>query len=38
MLDWFPKEVKEKDDANQREAAQEQARELGMSDSDCQVM
>jgi len=38
MLDWFPKETKEKDSANQREAAQEQARELGISDRDCRVM
>lgn len=40
MHEWFPKEVKEKDKENQKEAAQEQARELGMKDAgpDCIIM
>lgn len=38
MLDWFPEETKEKDKSNRKEAAKEQARELGYSDKDCIVM
>lgn len=32
MKEWFPKESKEKDKANQKEAAFEQAAELGLDD------
>lgn len=38
MVDWFPKETKEKDKANQKEAAHEQALEMGYQDKDCVVM
>lgn len=35
MHEWFPKEVKQKDKENQREAAKEQAKEMGMEDTSC---
>ena len=39
MKEWFPKEVKEKDNSNQIEAAHEQAREMGFNpDAKCDIM
>lgn len=38
MIDWFPKETKEKDQSNQKEAAHEQALEMGYQDRDCAIM
>ena len=39
MKDWFPIEAKEKLDQSEREAAEEQMRELGFStDAPCVVM
>jgi hypothetical protein len=39
MQDWFPVEAKEKLEANEKEAAEEQMRELGLDpDKPCVIM
>jgi hypothetical protein len=38
MADWFPRESRAKQSANQREAAREQLEELGISGKGCILM
>ena len=38
MQDWFPIEAKEKLKSNEKEAAEEQLRELGYDPKGCQIM
>jgi hypothetical protein len=37
MLDWFPRETREKDKGNRKEAAEEELQELGL-DTRCIMM
>lgn len=37
MVDWFPREVKEKKTINAKEVEKEQMEEIGMS-GDCRIM
>jgi carbamoylphosphate synthase large subunit len=37
MLDWFPREAKAKQKSNEREAAEEELRELGLDTGGCRV-
>ena len=38
MQDWFPRESREKQKTNEKEATKEQLEELGLSDRGCVMM